>query len=152
MKNENENEDFFYLAKIFQFLFFWNFELRWFQIWFQIFHILLRSKVTTLGSWSILPVFAHFKPTLEGCNFWSKQDMKNLKSNLKSARFKVSEKYKLKYFGQKFFHFHFSFSFSNFLKIFKPLNFSTWNYLFNELLLLSIHFFLEEQFTKCADC
>ena len=39
-------------------------------------------------------------PTLEGCNFSLKQDMKNLDTYLKSAKFKVSEKYNLKYFGQ----------------------------------------------------
>ena len=27
---------------------------------------------------SYLPVFGHFLPTLEGCNFWLKKDMKNL--------------------------------------------------------------------------
>ena len=37
-------------------------------------------------------------PTLEGCNFGWKQDMKNLNTYLKSAKFKVSEKYTLKYF------------------------------------------------------
>ena len=113
MKNEEEkNEDFFYLAKIFQFIFFWNFELRWFQICIQIFHIFLLSKVTVLWSGPILPVFDHFKPTLEGCSVWSKKNIKNLNTYLKSAKFKVSEKYQLKYFSQLekifiFLHFHF---------------------------------------------
>ena len=36
----------------------------------------------------------------EGCNFWSKKDVKNLNIYLKPAMFKASEKYKLKYFGE----------------------------------------------------
>ena len=52
MKNGDEkNEEFFYFAKMFQIIFFWNFELCWFQICLQIFHILLRSKVIAPQSW-----------------------------------------------------------------------------------------------------
>ena len=47
-----------------------------------------------------------------------------------------------------FFHLLFSSSFSNFLKIFKALYSSTQNHLFNEVLLLIISFFLQEQLTK----
>ena len=47
MKHEEEKK-FFYLAKIFQFMFFWSSKLRWFQICIQIFHIFLQSKVTNL--------------------------------------------------------------------------------------------------------
>ena len=53
-------------------------------------------------------------PISEGCSIWSKKDMKNLNTYLKSAKFQVSEKYKLKYFSQVekififlFFIFHF---------------------------------------------
>ena len=104
MKNEDEkSEDFFYLAKIFKIMFFWNFKHRWFQICIQIFHIFLRSKVTAFQSTQKWPKTGKNRqngPTLEGCNFWWKQDMKNLNTDLKSAKFKVSEKYKFKYFGQ----------------------------------------------------
>ena len=66
--------------------------------------------------------------------------MKNLNTYLKSAKFKVSEKYNLKYFGQveKIFIF-FIFVFE-FFENFKALNSSTQNYLFNEVLLLIIFF------------
>ena len=79
--------------------------------------------------------------------------MKNLNAYLKSASFKASEKYKLKYFCQVekifvFFHLPFSSSFSNSLKIFISFNSSTQNYLFNEVLLLIISFYLQEQLTK----
>ena len=47
-----------------------------------------------------------------------------------------------------FFLLHFSSSFSNSLKIFKALDSSTQNYLFNEVLLLIISVFLQEQLTK----
>ena len=87
----------------------------------------------------LLPIFAHFKHTLEGCSVWSKKDMKNLNTYSKSAKFKNSEKYELKYFSQveksSFFLLHFSFSFSSFLKIFDVLYSSTQNYLLNEVLL-----------------
>ena len=43
---------------------------------------------------------------------------------------------------------HFSSSFSNFLKILKVLNSSPLNYLFNEVLLLIISFYLQEELTK----
>ena len=71
-----------------------------------------------------LPIFDHFKPTLEGCSIWSKKDMKNLNTYLKSAKFKVSEKYKLKYFSQVekifiFFFFIFHFHFRVFWKFWK---------------------------------
>ena len=105
-ENEDEkwrwkNEDFFYSSKIFQIIFFWNFELRWFQIRFQNFHIFLRLKLQSSKVGQFFPfltIFDHF--TLEGCNFWSKKEMKNLNTYLKSTRFKVSEKYKMKYFGR----------------------------------------------------
>ena len=82
-----------------------------------------------------LPIFD--QPTLEGYNHWSKKGMKNMNTYLKSVKLKDSEKYEMKCFGQVekiFFVFHFHFSIS--LKNFKALNFSTQNYLFNEVLLL----------------
>ena len=105
MKNEDKNEDLFYFTKIFQIILFWNFEIRWFQICFQIFHILLRSKVTALQSSQKMVKNGQNRqngPTLEGCNFWWKKDMKNLNAYLKSASFEASEKYKLKYFNVYF--------------------------------------------------
>ena len=78
-----------------------------------------------------LPIFDHFKPTLE---------------------FKDSEKYKLKYFSQveKIFIFSSSFFIFTFdlFKKFTALYSSTQNYLFNEVLLLIICFFLQEELTK----
>ena len=78
--------------------------------------------------------------------------MKNLNTYLKSEKFKVSEKYSLKYFGQveksSFFQLHFSSSFSNSLNIFIAFNSFTQNYLFNKVLLLTISLFLQEQLTK----
>ena len=73
-----------------------------------------------------LPTFDHFKPTLQSCSVCLKKDMKNLNPYLKSGKFKVSEKCKLKNFKQvkknlNFFLLHFSFSFSNSSKIFKSL-------------------------------
>ena len=101
----------------------------------------------------LLPVFDHFKPTLQSCSVWSKKDIKNLNTYLKSAKFKVSEKFKLKFFKQveknlHFFLLHFSFSFSNSSKTFISLYSSAQNYLFNEVLLSIISFFLQEELTK----
>ena len=96
-------------------------------------------------------------PTSEDCNFWSKKDKTNLNTYLKSAKFKVSEKYKLKYFKQVekififfFFIFHFHFRIlRKFLKAYiLPLRiiFSTrfyfWFYLFS----------FKRKWPKCADC
>ena len=50
--------------------------------------------------WSKMGKNRQNRPTLKGCNFGWKQDMKNLNTCLKSAMFKVSKKYNLKYFGQ----------------------------------------------------
>ena len=78
--------------------------------------------------------------------------MKNLNTNLKSAKFKVSEKYILKYFGQAEKIFIFSSSFFIFIfelfEKFYSLNSSTQDYLSNEVLLLIISFYLQEQLTK----
>ena len=97
------------------------------------------------------------RPTLKGCNFGWKQDMKNLNTYLKSAKFKVSEKYTSKYFKQVekififfFFIFHFHFRIlRKFLKAYLlPLRiiFSTrhcfWLYLFS----------FKRNWPKCADC
>ena len=58
MKNEEEkNEEFFDSAKNIELILFRIFELRWFQIWAQIFHIIHGSKVTALQSGSILALF-----------------------------------------------------------------------------------------------
>ena len=89
--------------KFFKLIFFWNFVLRWFQICIQIFHIFLGSKVTVLQSRQKWPKTGKNRqngPILKGCNFWWKKDIKILKTYLKSANFKVSEKYNLKYFGR----------------------------------------------------
>ena len=121
-KMKMKNEDFFYLAKIFQIIFFWNFiERRWFQIRIQIFHILLRSKVIAFQSRLKIGKNRQNRPTLQGYNFWRKQYMKNLNTYLKSAKFKVSKKYNWKYFGQVEKIFIFSSSFSKFLKNFYSL-------------------------------
>ena len=66
-----------------------NFELCWFQICFQIFHSFIGSKVIALESWPkrpILTYFSGFCPTLRVCNSWSNEDMKNLITDLESAR------------------------------------------------------------------
>ena len=73
--------------------------------------------------WSKMGKNRQNRPTLKGCNFGWKQDMKNLNTYLKSAKFKASEKYRLEYFGQVekifiFFLLGFSSSFLNYLKIF----------------------------------
>ena len=91
MKNEEEkSEDFFYLANIFQFIFFWNFELRWFQIRIQIFISFFDQtrQPSKVGlKWSKMGKNRQNGPTSEDCNFWSKKDMKNLNTYLKSAKF-----------------------------------------------------------------
>ena len=78
--------------------------------------------------------YGHYTSKM-GCNFWSKQDIKNLETNLKSAKFKVSEKYNLKYFEQEEKFSFFSSSFFIFIfelfEIFYSLNSSS----FNEVLL-----------------
>ena len=116
---------------------FWNVELHWFQICIQIFHIFLRSKVTDLQSTQKWPKTGKNRqngPTLKGCNFGWKQNMKNLNTYLKSAMFKVSKKYKLKYFGQveKIFSF-FIFIIHLHFRIF-------WKFLFPLILLLRVIF------------
>ena len=93
-----------------------------------------------------LPIFSLL--WRQGYNFWSKQDMKNLKTYLKSAKLKVSEKYNLEYLGQVENSSFFSSSFSNSLKFFIAFNYSTQNYPFNEVLLLILYFYLQEQLTK----
>ena len=139
-----ENEDFFCLTKIFQYIFFWNFELRWFQICIQIFHKFVPSKVG-IQSGPILLVFARFCPFLaylKVCNFWLKKNMKNLNTYLKSARFKASEKCKLK--NLHFFHFFLlrvSSSFSNFWKFLK-LGFSHFEWSFKRGTSLNCIFFI----------
>ena len=109
IKEEEKKEDFFFLAKIFQFIFFETFNF--------ISFFAQRLQSSEVGPFCLfLPIFDHFKPTLEGCSVWLKKDTKNLNTYLKSAKFKISEQYKLKYFSQVekififfFFIFHFHF-------------------------------------------
>ena len=118
MKNEEEkNEDFFGWAKNIELILFRIFELRWFQICAQIFHIFLVSKATALQSGSTLALFGRFNPSLKGCNFWPKKNIRNLSTDLESAKFKYSKKYQFDIFGQAekififflfIFHLHFS--------------------------------------------
>ena len=153
MKNEDEkSEDIFYLAKIFQYIFFWNFELRWIQMCLQIFHILLRSKVIALQSKIKMGKTGKMDPlwravTFDRWNIWK------IWIHIWNQRFSKFQKniYRKIWSSRKnlhFFHLHFSFSFSNVLKISKALFSSTQNHLFNEILLLIIRFFLQEQLTK----
>ena len=86
-KWRGKSEDFFGSAKNIELILFRIFELRWFQICFQIFHIFLGSKVTALQSGSTLALLGRFSPSLQSCNFWSKKDMKNLTTDLESAKF-----------------------------------------------------------------
>ena len=122
LKNEDEKWRgkkwrFFRLDQKYQIDTYKIFELRWFQICAQIFHIFLGSKATPLQSGSTLALFGRFSLSLEGCNFWSKKDMKNLSTDLESAKFKYSKKYQFDIFGRaekififssSFFHLHFS--------------------------------------------
>ena len=110
-------KNFFGSAKNIELILFRVFELRWFQIWAQIFHIFHGSKVTALQSGSTLALLGRFSPSLQGCNFWSKKDMKNLSPDLESAKFKYSKKYQFDIFGRAekifilflfIFHLHFS--------------------------------------------
>ena len=80
--------------------------------------------------------------------FGSKQDMKSLETYLKSARFKVSEKYNLKYFEQEQKIFIFFIFIIELFENLYSLNSSSQNYLFNEISLLIISFYLQEQLTK----
>ena len=111
MKNEEEkNEEFFWCAKNIELILFRIFEHCWFQICAQIFHIYLGSKVTALSSgWKTAKTAKKGKigPTLKGCNFWSKIDMKNLSTDSESAMFKYCKKYQFNIFGaaEKFFIF-----------------------------------------------
>ena len=117
-KWKRKNEDFFSTGqKKSQLIFICNFaDFRYaFRFFLNFFNQkFLQSKTETGCSFCLfLAIFYHFKPTLD-CNFWSKKDMKNLNTYLKSAKFKVSRKYKLKYLSQIekififfFFIFHF---------------------------------------------
>ena len=94
-KWKREKEDFFCFANLFWFNFFWNFELCWF-------HIFLRSKVTALQNGSILPVFARFWQFLAyfgRLKLLIEERYESLNTFQNPAKFKVSENYKLKYFG-----------------------------------------------------
>ena len=139
MKNEEEkNEDFSTCPKYFYLYFSEALDFADFKYVFGFFHIFLRSKVTALQSGSILP-------TLQSCSVWSKKDIKNLNTYLKSAKFKVSEKYKLKRFKQVekifiFFFFIFIFIFE-FVENFYKLIFFRSQLSFNEVLLSIISFF-----------
>ena len=121
LKNEEEkDEDFFYWTKNLKCIFFWNFQLCWFQIYIQIFHIFLRSKVTAIQ---------RRLKNGEKCLKLSKMDP------LWGGDFWFSRK------NLHFFLFNFSSSFSNLLKIFKALYLSsTQKYVSNELLLLIFPF------------
>ena len=151
VKNEEEkSENVFYLAKIFQFVFFWNFELRLFQVCIQIFYIFLRLKVPVLRS-GFLPIFDHFQRaiTLDRRKIRRYEKYEYI---FKSAKLKVSEKYKLKYFSQVekifisfFFIFHFR-MLSKFLKAF-ILQIRV----FNEAILLILSFFLQGELTKMCE-
>ena len=46
-----------------------------------------------LGSRAAALQSGHFSPSLKGCNFWSKNDMKSLSTDLESAKFKYFKKY-----------------------------------------------------------
>ena len=102
-KNEDEkNQLFFYWTEIIHFLF-RNFKLSWFQICNQIFHICHGWKVTACQSRQKMPIlvdFTPFLPTLTGHNFWSKKDIKNLNTDLKSALSKVFICKKWKYLNK----------------------------------------------------
>ena len=52
-----------------------------------------------------LLLLGRFNPSLQGCNFWSKKDMKNLSTDLESAKAEKAEPKK-----SSFFPLHFSFS------------------------------------------
>ena len=104
-KGKEKNEDFFGWAKNIEFILFRIFELRWFQICAQIFHIFLGSKVTALQRGVKTAKKGQSGPTLKGCSLCSKKDMKNLSTDLESAKFKYFKKYQFDIFGPSFFNF-----------------------------------------------
>ena len=63
----------------------------------RFFHIFLGSKPTFLQSGSTLALFGRFNSSLK--DFRSKKGTKNLSTDLESARFKYSEKYRFDIFG-----------------------------------------------------
>ena len=110
------NEDFFGSAKNIELILFRIFELRWFQICVQISYIFLGSKTFQRGV--KMAKKGHSGPTLKGCSLRSKKNMKNLSTDLESAKFKYSKKYqfdifdpaeKIYIFSSSFFIFIFQF-------------------------------------------
>ena len=93
-----------------------------FRYVFRFFIPLLDQKLQPSEKGPLRPFFAIYRPFgpfSEGCNFWPKKDMKNLNTYLKSAAFKVLEKYRIKVFRQVekififfFFIFHLHFQIS----------------------------------------
>ena len=134
-KTENEKEKwrwkkstFFLLGRNYPFSVWRNFKLSWFQICNQIFHICHGSKVIACQSRPKMPIlvdFTPFLPTLTGHNFWSKKDIKNPNTDLKSALSKVFICKKWKYLNKG--------KNSLFRNKYAP-----WNYLFNNVWFVSI--------------